>query len=75
MHLTRFVSGFSKLMIGRFVDLEFDKESGALKKTKFVSETEVISQQLASFGLSKSEKTQSEFSLGSSAPSQTVAKL
>lgn len=35
-----------------FVDLEFDKESGILKKTKFVSEAEVIQQQLASFGLS-----------------------
>jgi hypothetical protein len=35
--------------------LEFDKEGGIIKKTKYVTETEVVQQQLASFGLTKSD--------------------
>jgi len=59
--------------------LEFDKESGALKKTKFVSEADVIQQQLASFGLSKpAESTSSAFTSTSEVPLEnrpTVKKL
>jgi len=59
--------------------LEFDKESGALKKTKFVSEADVIQQQLASFGLSKpGESTTNTFTLSSGVPHEngpTVKKL
>lgn len=76
MHLTRFVSDIAyQFLIGYIIDLEFDKESGALKKTKFISEAEVIQQQLASFSLTNSQKPSEEFSLGTSVPPQTVKKL
>ena len=42
MHLIRSVRRRFFICYNRYLDLEFDKESGALKKTKFVSEADVI---------------------------------
>jgi hypothetical protein len=42
MRLIRSVSFLFAFLIYSIVDLEFDKESGALKKTKCVTETEVV---------------------------------
>ena len=41
MHLIRYVSTYNHLHCVS-LDLEFDKETGALKKTKLVTETDLI---------------------------------
>ena len=62
------------LLIPIWIDLEFDRQSGELKKTKFVTEMEVIESRLSSFGLAKQEEQKSaDFALGHSELKQNDA--